>query len=216
MKQSWKDLADRFANLAKRERAILFAGGLAAILLLGLSLMDTSLAKQRQLNKQLTQVSTEKTLAQTQVAELKRQLALNPEVVAREKIQNLIAEIAQIDAQVKDVHKGLVSPERMAGVLEDMLTRNRRVQLIALKTLPIRTLTGGEPAADDRSGVYRHGVELSLEGGYLDLLDYVARLERLPWQMFWASADMDASRYPKVRFTVVVYTLSLDKKWMVI
>lgn len=178
--------------------------------------MDSSLAKQRQLKKQLSQVSTEKTLAQAQVAELKRQLAQDPDVVAREKIQSLRSEIELIDAQVKDVHKGLVSPDRMAGVLEEMLTRNRRVQLIALKTLPIRTLTGGEPAADDRAGIYRHGVEINLEGSYLDLLDYVERLERLPWQMFWASADMDASRYPKVRFTVVVYTLSLDKKWMVI
>ena len=105
--------------------------------------MDSSLAKQRQLKKQLSQVSTEKTLAKAQVAELKRQLAQDPDVVAREKIQSLRSEIELIDAQVKDVHKGLVSPDRMAGVLEEMLTRNRRVQLIALKTLPIRTLTGG-------------------------------------------------------------------------
>lgn len=216
MKQSWKNLEDRFAKLAKRERTILFVGGVAAILLLGFSLMDTSLAKQRLISKQLSQVRAEKTLAQTQVAEMNRQLAQNPEVVAQERIRALREEIEAIDVQVKGVHRGLVSPDRMASVLEEMLTRSRRVQLIALKTLSVSTLTGGEPAADDRAGIYRHGVEITLEGSYLDLMDYVARLERLPWQMFWATANMDASRYPNVRFTVVVYTLSLDKKWMVV
>jgi hypothetical protein len=34
--------------------------------------------------------------------------------------------------------------------------------------------------------------------------------------MFWAQAKMDASEYPRVRLTVIVYTLSLDKNWLVV
>lgn len=216
MKQAWLNLERKFAKLAKRERTIVFVGGFAAILLLGFQLVDMSHAKQRILNKQLGQLRSETTAAHAQIGELGRQLAQNPDTFARGKIGALRSEISLLDSQFDDIHRGLVSPERMAGVLEDMLTRDRHVRLLALKTLPVTTLTGGNPAEDDRAGVFRHGVEITLEGGYLDLLDYLARLERLPWQMFWATAKMDASAYPGVQLTVVLYTLSLDKKWMVV
>ena len=136
--------------------------------------------------------------------------------MARQRISELKAEIADIDARVRSVHRGLVPPHRTAAVLEDMLTQNRRVELVALKTLPVTTVSGNAPSEEDRSGVFRHGVEITLEGSYLALLDYLARLEKLPWQMFWAKAEMDASGYPRVRLTVVLYTLSLDRQWMVV
>jgi MSHA biogenesis protein MshJ len=59
-------------------------------------------------------------------------------------------------------------------------------------------------------------MELTLQGSYLDLLDYLTRLEQMPVQMFWANASMDASDYPRVRLTLVLYTLSLDKDWLVV
>ncbi|MGH8677796.1 MAG: hypothetical protein ACREUQ_05525, partial [Burkholderiales bacterium] len=114
---------------------------------------------------------------------------------------------------VEGVHRGLVAPNRMTGLLKDMLTRNSRVQLISLKTLEVSALVRREQTADERS-VYKHGIELTLQGGYLDLLDYLAGLERLPWQMFWGQTRIDASDYPKVQMTVMVYTLSLDKNWL--
>ncbi len=216
MKQRWRTLEAKFAKLARRERLIVFAGGIVVILLIGFSILDASLAKNRQLDKQLTQVNNELALSQAQVTELKRQLAQDPDAVARQRISELKAEIADIDARVRSVHRGLVPPDRMAAVLEDMLTQNRRVELVALKTLPVTTVSGNAPSEEDRSGVFRHGVEITLEGSYLALLDYLARLEKLPWQMFWAKAEMDASGYPRVRLTVVLYTLSLDRQWMVV
>ena len=195
---------------------MVLVGGLAAILMLGFTLLDSSLAKHKLLNKQLSQVRTEAALAQAQVVELSRQLSQDPDAAARERIRDVGEELADIDDELKEVHRGLVSPEGMARVLEDILTRNRPSLLETLNIAAVSTLTGAEPSAEDRAGVYRHGVELTLEGSYLDLLDYVSRLERLPWQMFWARADMDATAYPRVRLTVVLYTLSLDKKWMVV
>jgi MSHA biogenesis protein MshJ len=216
LKPAWRNLEAKFEKLARRERALVLFGGIAVVLIVGFSVLDSGMARQRLLGKQLSQVQTETNLARAQAAQLQQQLAQDPDAAAREQIRGLRDEIAAIDAQLNDVHRGLVSPEGMARVLEDMLTRNRRVQLIGLKTLPVSTLTGEAISSQDRTGVYRHGVELTLEGSYLELLDYVSRLERLPWQMFWARADMDARDYPKVRLTLVVFTLSLDKKWMVV
>ncbi|WGG52684.1 type II secretion system protein GspM [Rugamonas sp. DEMB1] len=62
--------------------------------------------------------------------------------------------------------------------------------------------------------LYRHGVELVLQGGYVDMVNYMAALEALPSQLFWGKAKLDAGDYPNARLTLTLYTLSLDKKWI--
>jgi len=70
------------------------------------------------------------------------------------------------------------------------------------------------PAAKAPELLYRHGVELTLQGAYPDMLDYMAALEAMPSQLFWAKAKLDAEDYPRARLTLVLYTLSLDQKWI--
>ena len=62
--------------------------------------------------------------------------------------------------------------------------------------------------------LYRHGVEIVLQGSYLDMVSYMAALEALPVQLFWGKASLDAQQYPNSRLTLTLYTLSLDQKWM--
>ncbi len=62
--------------------------------------------------------------------------------------------------------------------------------------------------------LYRHGVEVVLQGGYVDMVNYMAALEALPSQLFWGKAKLDAGDYPTARLTLTLYTLSLDKKWI--
>jgi MSHA biogenesis protein MshJ len=216
MKKRWERLSKRFEALGRRERLTVLLGGVLVIVLVGFSLIDSSLAKLSAFEKQIAQARTDQANARLQMESLTRQLAQDPDAVVRSRIAELRSEIERIDAEVRGVHRGLVPPERMAGVLESMLTRNRRVSLVALKTLPVAPLVELKEAEAAERSVYKHGVELVLQGSYLDLLDYLAQLERLPWQMFWASTEMDASGYPRVRLTVKVYTLSLDRKWLVV
>jgi MSHA biogenesis protein MshJ len=62
--------------------------------------------------------------------------------------------------------------------------------------------------------LYRHGVQVVLQGSYLDMVNYMESLERLPVQLFWGKATLDAQEYPKARLTLMLYTLSLDTKWI--
>lgn len=213
LKVRYDALKDRFAQLGRRERLVIVVGSAAAILLVGFTVADGSLAKLRKLEKQLLQVTTDTANARVQVAELTRQLAQDPNTPIRARMGEIRQEISRIDAEVEGVHRGLVAPKRMAGLLKDMLTRNQRVQLISLKTLPVGPLVVRAQNAESHGG-YKHGIEFTLQGSYLDLLDYLAQLERLPWQMFWGQSRIDASGYPDVRMTVTVFTLSLDKNWL--
>jgi MSHA biogenesis protein MshJ len=64
--------------------------------------------------------------------------------------------------------------------------------------------------------VYKHGLELTVEGSYLDLLAYQLRLENLPWRMFFARTSVNSLDYPKVFMTITLYTLSLEEAWLVV
>ena len=215
MKSYWADLDKRFSKLTKRERGVLLLGGVGAILILGFSVIDISLAKHKILEKQLSQARADTASAQAQTQVLVRQLAQNPDDHARARIAELSEQIGALDVQMLGVNRGLVPPEQMARILEKMLARTSRVQLVKLQTLPVSHLIKREQS-DNRPNVYKHGIEMTLQGRYLDLLDYLSRLEALPWQMFWANAPMDANDYPAVRITITVFTLSLDKNWLVV
>jgi len=71
------------------------------------------------------------------------------------------------------------------------------------------------PKEPDRT-IYQHSVEVTLEGSYSDLLEYLAQLEKLSWQMFWGRISVDTEQYPRLRVTLTVQTLSLNKAWLIV
>lgn len=226
MKDLWRRGRLKFDAMSMRERLMVFAAAVCVIVLLGYELgVSKSLAANSRLSAQIGQQEAEAAIAQQQIQILARSLAQDPDEALRKQIADLKKQIEERDLAVRTVQKGLVPPTRMAAMLENMLNRSQSVHLVSLKTLPVTTLVEkpAEEAKDaeaaavpDEHQVYKHGVEITLQGNYLDLLDYLAKLEKLPWQMFWARSQMDASDYPRVRVTLTLYTLSLDKAWLVV
>jgi MSHA biogenesis protein MshJ len=62
--------------------------------------------------------------------------------------------------------------------------------------------------------LYRHGVELAVEGSYADLLSYCAALETLPQHLLWGGMKLAADKHPQIVLTLRLYTLSVDRNWL--
>jgi MSHA biogenesis protein MshJ len=107
-----------------------------------------------------------------------------------------------------------------------MIGKNRKVQLISLRNLPGTSLSPGAGAPTGAAGgparpggareVFRHTVELSVSGGYFDLLDYLAALERMPQRVFWDGFELSVAQYPQSVLKLTIYTLSLEKSWLTV
>lgn len=69
-------------------------------------------------------------------------------------------------------------------------------------------------AAAPSAGIFKHGVELVLQGSYAELSAYLERIERSPAQMFWARAVLDAEAYPHLTLTVSIFTIGLEAAWL--
>lgn len=224
MKQHWIKLAGRLDAMNLRERTLIFLMAAAVLAALANSLLlDPLRQKESRLSQQLKQDQDSIAAIHIQVQNLAQGRGNDPAAVNRNRRKTLQQEIGQADEALKAMRKSLVQPERMTALLEDILQREGQLQLVSLKTLPVSNVLDGA-AAKDKSGqeakkeiagqVYKHGVELVVRGSYVDLQHYLARLEGLPWQMFWGQAELKAEEYPQSVLTLTLYTLSLDKTWL--
>ncbi len=227
MKQAWEKLAVRFQARKVRERFMVFAAGAALIVLVVFEVaIDDARQRQKASRLNIDRHQAEVAQLQKQNAEMARLLATDPEAVERQQIDELKRQLAAFDTELHDVQQKLVPPDQMARVLEDLLKGESGVRLVRLRTLPATALGDPEPdnaaagvAAPGRRSVnpvFKHGIELTLEGGYLSLVAYQSKLEKLPWRMFFAHAHIDSTVYPKATMTVTVYTLSLEETWLVV
>jgi len=62
--------------------------------------------------------------------------------------------------------------------------------------------------------LYRHGVELQLQGSYLATLAYLKQLESLEWRFEWDTLLFDIQDYPVGTVTLEVYTYSTERDWI--
>ena len=209
---------------SRRERILIFAAGLAVIvaLLYGLG-VGPALERRNTLNIRMADANNQLIAARTQKAALEQQLRQDPDASLRSRIVARRTEIADIDTQLAGLQRSLVPPERMGAVLKDLVGDDRRVRIVKLNNIAATPLIEKEadPGSLKAGGaaigrhVFKHGVQVTVEGGYLDLLAYVARLEKQPWQVYWGRTTMVAD-YPNVQMELTLYTLSLDKAWLVV
>ncbi|MES2899197.1 MAG: hypothetical protein V4723_05670 [Pseudomonadota bacterium] len=144
----------------------------------------------------------------------------DPDQVARARLSAVQAETTALRTTMMSKQANLVAPTDMVPVLENLLRGNTRLRLMTLDSMPaqpIRSKAAGASAdAVDPLGdaIYQHGVELTVSGNYLDMIDYMRALEGMPTRLFWGKAALQVEEYPNSRLTLTLYTLSLDKKWM--
>ncbi len=262
MKQLWAKLAGRIDALSLRERALVFAAIAGAMLFLVYSMLLAPLyARQKVLLSNINQQQNQIGAINTAITQKLDAFARDPDAANRQRLQTLLADVERDGAALRAVQKGLVPPEQMIPVLEQLLRGNGKLRLLSLRNLPVVGMSGaavqpdaptlGAPstagaeravAADIRAAaakavaanaapagapataaatvakpaelLYRHGVEITLQGSYLDMINYMSTLEALPAQLFWGKARLDAGQYPGATLTLTLYTLSLDQKWL--
>lgn len=219
MNALWERYAAKYDALSLRERVMVFAAAMVAVLALAYTMMiEPELLKQRRTSAAILQKHSEMKAFEAQVTKLISSRASDPDRSDRERLAELREQLNELEARISTEERKFTAPSQMRTVVEGLLGRSRGVALVELKTLPITTIeetpaAKPKPAKSERL-IYRHGVELTVSGSYLDLLAYVRDLERLPSQLYWGGLVLDAAEYPRVSMKLTLYTLSLDRAWL--
>lgn len=224
LKTSWQQMIEKFSALNARERWMVFAAILSVFYGIFDFLVSPTLNKQKMLSAEIVTHQTKLQTLNLEMVALTQNNA-QQKTPEQEKIAALEAESHDLENTVNNLQNALVSREKMPDLLRDLLKQNQSLKLVAFKTLPSsnllenKTATENPQPIDSTLPVFKHGVEMTIEGRYLDLLDYVASVEKMPWHVLWESANLvvdnqNNSATPLSQLTLTVYTLSLDKTWL--
>jgi MSHA biogenesis protein MshJ len=202
----WQSLDRRYQALNPRERMLV---ALCCTVVVGMAIDKlwvtpawTAWSQARQVHQQSAQVL--QTL-DASLATLRQRKDLDTRQLQAE-LAALQARTAQADAQGRT--SDLVSPAEMLPLLEQLLGRHSGLKLRSLQSLGRTALGPGTPI------LYRHGVELTVEGRYIDLLDYLKTLEASPQRVLWGSLQLKVIQHPQVLLTLRLHTLSTDAHWV--
>jgi len=231
VKQQWQRLAAKLDTRNQRERALIFVMVLVvAASLLNALVFSPLLAKKKKAMQEIATQQEQLNTLQNQIQVAMSAGKIDPDVPTRIQLAGLEQKLAQSRGALQRVQQGLVPPDKMSHLLEDVLVQNRGLKLVSLKTLPVGSLLdapASAPAATQATqektaevpsasspAIYKHGVEIAVSGSYAELTQYLAALEKLPWRMYWGKAEMQVEEYPRITLTITLYTLSMDKAWL--
>jgi MSHA biogenesis protein MshJ len=221
-------LARKYEALSLRERALVALAVLAVAIIGWDSLLMAPLRNSRiALEAELSAASSLGFNAQS--ADVSDPRQLNLQLAA-----DLTTQLQGLDARIADTASGFVSSQRMIQVLNDVLDRQGRLELVSIRNLPVvslvppveadSTLEGADPAvvpalsgtSADEPGQppYVHAIEIVIDGQYADILAYLEALEALPYKFRWSTLDLSTAGYPRNRVRIELSTLSLDSTWL--
>jgi len=192
--------------------------------------------RERQIN-QLNGLVESNQIAQQEVQALLDQMSESR--LAMQRQQKLLNEkLIRVDQQLASAATGFIPATLMPKVLEQLLDSSTGLVLIKLKNKPVEKITGLDEitdsnsnsnseseskntrekatniSLDDKTDLYRHGVELQLQGSYLATLAYLKQVESLEWRFEWDALSFDIQDYPMGVVTIEVYTYSTERDWI--
>ena len=209
-----REIGARISMMSLRERVFIFAAAVVVVF----ALVQTLLIDAAQLRKQHAhdrlQMADD---ALIQIGHLQQQLGgpgHDPDRAARDALARQEARLAELNAELETRTRLLVPPERMNQVLKDVVRGQGGIRVVGFKTLSPQPVALSGAAEGAPPGFYRHGFEITVSGHYSDLVDYLERLEALPWRLNWVEATLDATNRPILNLTLTVHTLSLEEAWL--
>lgn len=212
----FKKYANHINSRTPRERGIIFVAILAVVYGISANFLFPPLnAEQGRLKKQLIDKRTQIQGFEGQIQAALAKSAIDPDAGNRAQRAQLEAQLKVIEESLATAAARLVPPKEMARMVEQILLKNSRLEVVLVENLASEPLqqSGGET---DSLKAYRQGMRIELRGNYLDIMVYLKELEALPWKMFWGQISLKVEQYPVSHVTLRIYTLSTRPGWLTI
>ena len=209
----WQQYSERFLTLQLRERYLIGYGAAVLLLWLGaLYLVQPLWQMQAQLQQQNRNSLQQIVGLQQQIDEVQQALTVNPDQQLQQNIDKMLSDEQQLLSQIRSVTGRYIGGEQMVQLLQDVLSQQQNIRLIALENLPARAVllpgTGVDKTMVEKPLLYRHSTKLTFVGPYAGLQQLLQRLEQLPWQLHWRTLNYQVKDYPLAELQLELETVS--------
>jgi MSHA biogenesis protein MshJ len=216
-------LIQHWQALAPREQWLSYGVGLALLIMLYVLLVAEPLGLRiaAETNRQQDAHARQLT-AENSLLEIQAKLAADPNLSYRQALEAAQASHDELLQRIDVETSTLVSPAKMKALLQELLRNQAKLKLIALDSssaplaVPSSTMSESNEQKVAPVVFYRHGLRLTLEGGYFDLLTYLDAIQASGWRLHWDSLNYEVGEggAGKARVTLDLHTLSRDAGWV--
>ncbi|EWH08741.1 MSHA biogenesis protein MshJ [Catenovulum agarivorans DS-2] len=217
MKQQWQQLEDRYSQITKREKLIIFFSGCGVLIYVFVMLfIEPAWSQYSQQQQELDILKTQIVELEQSSTELKQALRIDINLPLNEQISQLKQRLESVDANLEQISAELVNTEQMTQLLQDMLAQSDRVKLVSLHAMPAVDLMAVNQAAADKHpamnvSLYQQNLHMVIEGRYQDIYEFLHSVESLPWQFNWQNFQYQVKQYPSAQLSIEIATLSLTE-----
>ena len=107
-------------------------------------------------------------------------------------------------------HPAASLPKLTSDVLNQ---RTPEITLVNLKNLLDQpwTIPGENSSSVSAGSIMQHTMQIDFLASYFNTIDYLERLEKLPWRLYWDTLDYRVGKYPQAEVLVKFHVLSKEK-----
>lgn len=217
MEKAILELQKHWNKLSQRESVAVIAGLVAALFILwNVVIYEPYKQNVILLDMDIKQTQAKIVGVRTKLMMLQAEMKKDPDSENKKLLAEYIEEGKRLDGELAKASVQIIDVRDVVALLKQMLEKQSKLKFVSLENkqaIPEFIEKGQQTEAatqvEDAITIYRHSVMLKMEGNYSSVLSYLQALEKLPWQFFWQSFDIETEKYPNALITLEVYTLGL-------
>lgn len=214
LRPRWRQVCRQFDARLPNERKLLIGMAIALSWFVCDSLLITPALTQMKAAKGRERTAMAATEAMR--AELNRKsVELANQMLDAQREQASLRERLEKGKADLERQQAMLAPAReMRSLLEGLLAQSARLRVISMRTLPPKEVTFSVAAGRDSATppmLFNHGLEISLSGGYLELLQWLRSVETLPRRLLCDSLTLSSDEHARLTLTLKVHTFSPDR-----
>lgn len=166
-------------------------------------------------------------VVQSQLTETKQQIDTLSKAIKTESISKALTEKKQLEDKIKQVDEALVK-SRFIFITSDDWVRlkkeiihqqedmDKKIALVRIDDQPVAPWKA--PVVDKANAtkvaseiIYQHELEMKFQADYFSAIQYISRLEKLPWNLYWDSLSYKVLTYPVAEVTLKFHIFTHEK-----
>lgn len=216
MSEQFNRLVSKINALTLRERTLIFVSGSVVMVFLWWFFYAAPLqTKMQALQQQTVAMNNDIHSLNDSTQAIQSRLAQGVHQKSRHKLQQLKTELEQVRQALQQKTHSLIEPDEMFELMQQMIFAESKLKLTGIRRKQVQPLFSSEKEPEStQPEIYRHIMQISFDGRYLDVLKYIQKLEQLDWQLIWDSIELRSGDYPQIHVSIEISTLSDTRSWV--
>lgn len=210
-KLSYNELESAFNKMTLRERVIMFG---ALLLCTGVIsyywVIEPLMLQQQKVEKTLQKSYQQEKTLKKEIVNVNKRLQEDPLEEINNKIAFTASSLEKLNQELDKKLVKFIDAQKMPFALTKVLSKTPGLKITGIKSLPVKVFNMQQKTAEHMPQplFYQHSLEITLQGSYNAIYQYLLNVETLQDKFYWYSLDYQVSEYPLAEVTLQIYTLS--------